>query len=92
MHNGLTNEITLTHKEKKFVLYPLSPSQVVKDQVQMKRKREDEKKIENQEKILRKKEVWEKSVPSHKVIQKEDKFENKNEKILLSEQPSGLLM
>jgi len=33
--------------------------------------------------------VWEKSVPSHKVIQKE---ENKIEKILLSEQTSGLLL
>ena len=39
MHNGLTNEITFTHKEKKFVLYPLSPSQVVKDQVQMRKKK-----------------------------------------------------
>jgi len=36
--------------------------------------------------------VWEKSVPSHKVLQKEEKFENKIEKILLSEQPSGLLL
>jgi len=36
MHNGLTNEITFTHREKKFILYPLTPSQVVKDQVQMK--------------------------------------------------------
>jgi len=39
MHNGLTNEITFTHKEKKFILYPLSPSQMVEDQVQMKKKR-----------------------------------------------------
>ena len=55
MHNGLTNEITFTHKEKKFILYLLSPSQVVGDQVQMKKKREEEKiiKIENQEKSLR---------------------------------------
>jgi len=37
MHNGVTNEITFTHQEKKFVLYPLPPSQVVKDQVQMKK-------------------------------------------------------
>nr|KYP34011.1 hypothetical protein KK1_045081 [Cajanus cajan] len=44
MHNGLTNEITFTHKEKKFVLHPLSPSQVIEDQVQMKMKREEEKK------------------------------------------------
>jgi len=52
MHNGLTNEITFIHREKKFVLYPLSPSQVVQDQVQMKQKREDEKtkRVENQEK------------------------------------------
>ena len=36
--------------------------------------------------------MWEKSVPSHKVIQKEEKFENKIGKILLSEQPFGLLL
>jgi len=52
MHNGFTNEITFTHKEKKFVLYRLTPSQVVKDQVQMKQKRENEKKIEKPEKDL----------------------------------------
>ena len=44
MHNGLTNEITFTHKEKKFLLYPLTPSQVVKDQIQMNQKRENERK------------------------------------------------
>nr|KYP76384.1 Retrotransposable element Tf2 [Cajanus cajan] len=43
MHNGLTNEITFTHKEKKFVLYPLSPQQVAEDQAQMKIKRKEEK-------------------------------------------------
>jgi len=53
----------------------------------------EKKKIENQEKVLRDQaKVWEKSVPSHKVIQKEEKFENKIENILLSEQPSGLLL
>ena len=31
IHNDFTNEITFTHREKKFVLYPLTPSQVVKD-------------------------------------------------------------
>jgi len=36
--------------------------------------------------------MWEKSVPSHKVIQEEEKFENKIEKILLSEQSMGLLL
>jgi len=38
------DKITSTHKEKKFVLYPLTHSQVVEDQVQMKMKRESEKK------------------------------------------------
>jgi len=95
--NGLTNEITFTHREKKFVFYPLTPSQVVKDQVQMKQKGENEKKkkIENQEKVLRDNtEAWEKSVPSHNVIQIEEKFEKKIKlkKILLFEQPSGLLL
>ena len=50
IHNGLTNDITLTHREKKFVLYPLTPSQVVKDQVQMKQKRQNENKNERSQK------------------------------------------
>nr|KYP31528.1 Transposon Ty3-I Gag-Pol polyprotein [Cajanus cajan] len=49
MHNGLTNELTFTHKEKKFVLHPLSPSQVIEDQVQMKLKRKG-KKVEKKKK------------------------------------------
>ena len=44
MHNDLNNEITFTHKENKFLLYPFTHSQVVKDQVQMKQKRENERK------------------------------------------------
>nr|KYP49388.1 hypothetical protein KK1_028826 [Cajanus cajan] len=51
MHNGLTNEISFTHKEKKFVLHPLSPQQVAEDQTQMKLKRE---KVVNQEKEISK--------------------------------------
>nr|KYP34027.1 hypothetical protein KK1_045063 [Cajanus cajan] len=42
-HDGLTNKITFTHKVKKFVLHPLSPSQVMEDQVQMKTKCEQKK-------------------------------------------------
>ena len=38
-HNCLTNEITFTHREKEFVFYPLTPSQVVKDKLQMKQKK-----------------------------------------------------
>jgi len=43
-NNGLTNEITFTHKEKKFILNPLPHSQVVRDQVQMKQNKDEEKK------------------------------------------------
>ena len=32
MHHGHTNEITFTHKERKIVLHPLTPSQVQEDQ------------------------------------------------------------
>jgi len=57
MHNGLTNEITFTHNEKKFILNPLPHSQVVRDQVQMKQKRDEEKKnqIRKREKSLKNK-------------------------------------
>jgi len=51
MHNCFTNEITFTHKENKFVFHPLSSSQMVEDQVQMKNKREEEKN-EDKKKIL----------------------------------------
>nr|KYP31742.1 hypothetical protein KK1_047789 [Cajanus cajan] len=49
-HDGLTNKITFTHKGKKFVLHPLSPSQVVEDQVQMKAKHDQEKEFGNKKK------------------------------------------
>ena len=44
MHNGLT-------KDRKFVLHPLSPSQVVEDQIQMRKKVEKERK-EDKKKVL----------------------------------------
>jgi len=86
MHNGLTNEITFTHKEKKFILNPLPHSQVVRDQVQMKQRRDEEKKKTKfeKERILREQKAWENSVPSHKVIQQDKTIEN----MLLVEQPS----
>ena len=49
IHNGLSNEITLHHMENKFVLHPLTLSQVAEDQVQMKLKREEKEK-ENKKK------------------------------------------
>ena len=47
LHNGLTNGVFFTHKKKKFVLNPLPHSQVVRDQIQMKHKRDEEKKNKN---------------------------------------------
>ena len=44
IHDGLTNEITFTHNNKKFVLHPLTPSQLLEDQVQMKNKLHNERK------------------------------------------------
>jgi len=90
LYNGLTNKISFTHKQKKFVLNPLPHSQVVKDQIQMKNKRDEEKKKtkKEKEKILRDKKAWEKSVPSHKIIQQDKTFENTFENMLLVEQPN----
>ena len=45
-------------------------------------------KMENQEKTLKEQKAWEKSVPSHKVLQQERKFENTFKNMLLVEQPS----
>jgi len=93
MHNGLTNEITFTHNEKKFILNPLPHSQVVRDQVQMKQKRDEEKKKIKLEKerTLREQKAWEKSVPSHKVIQQDKTFKNTFKNMLLVEQPPSLI-
>jgi len=92
MHNGLTNEIIFTHNETKFILNPLSHSQVVKDQVQMKQKRDEEKKnIRKNKKNLREPKAWEKSAPSHKVIQQEEIIKNTFENMFLVEQLSSLL-
>nr|KYP54067.1 hypothetical protein KK1_000234 [Cajanus cajan] len=53
-HDDFSNKITFTHKGKKFVLHPLTPSQVVEDQVQMKTKRDQEKGEENKKKSKKK--------------------------------------
>ena len=85
---GLTNEISFTHKHKRFVLNPLPHSQVVKDQIQMKQKRDEEKRKIEKERTLREQKAWEKSVPSHKVIQQDKSIKNTFENMLLVEQPS----
>ena len=53
IYNGLTNEITLTHLGTKFVLHPQTPSQVAKDQLTMKDKRDEEEKLEKREREKR---------------------------------------
>ena len=50
IYNGLTNEITLTHLGTKLVLHPQTASQVAKDQLTMKDKRDREEKLEKQKK------------------------------------------
>nr|KYP34616.1 hypothetical protein KK1_044415 [Cajanus cajan] len=44
IHDGLTNKISFTHKNKEIVFNPLTPPQVFEDQKQMKKKRNKEKK------------------------------------------------
>ena len=53
----------------------------------MKQKRDEEKKILEKQKALREQKAWKKSVPSHKVIQQDEKIENTFENMLLVEQP-----
>jgi len=38
MHNGCTNEITFSHERKKYLFYPLTPFQVLDDQIRLKQK------------------------------------------------------
>nr|KYP35482.1 hypothetical protein KK1_043481 [Cajanus cajan] len=75
MHNGLTNEIIFTHKEKKFVLYPLSPQQVAKDQTQMKTKRKEEKEKRKSFCVRKSKEE---DISSKEFVTKENYFITKN--------------
>ncbi|XP_052736052.1 uncharacterized protein LOC108336864 [Vigna angularis] len=47
LHDGVTNKITIQHKGKKFILSPLTPSQVREDQIILKKKFDGEKKLKN---------------------------------------------
>ena len=46
IYNGQINEITFTHLGTKFALHPQTPSQVAKDKLTMKDKRDEKKKPE----------------------------------------------
>ena len=81
IHNGLTNEITLTHGSKKFKLVSLTPSQVVVDQVQIKIKWDEEKnrKIKEEHPLMVKGECKEVSVSSKRLAKKKSHFAIKTE-------------
>ncbi|XP_052736725.1 uncharacterized protein LOC128197914 [Vigna angularis] len=94
IHHGLTNTITVHKQDKKFVLQPLTPTQVAQDQAQMKSAREQEKK-QKKKKMPKQQsgEVIESSVTSHKVTQHEVLLNKKTlNNTLQVEQPSYLLL
>jgi len=96
LHNGLTNEITLPNKEKKFVRHPLAPSKVFEDQLQMRKQKDEERKEESINKELGEQapnmcihDEGKSSVPP-KVTQKEKNLSKKTlKKNILYEQPSN---
>ena len=102
IYNGLTNEITLTHLGTKFVLHPQTPSQVAKDQLTMKDKRDEEEKLENQKKKKDSKALSTKAKgkkkeekdSSKKIVKKENHFATKGDikRALLLKQSFYLLL
>ena len=50
IHNGLTNEIAIHHKDTKCVLHSLEPSKVLQDQIQMRKMRDEERKVKRKHK------------------------------------------
>ncbi|KAL5146675.1 putative mitochondrial protein [Glycine soja] len=102
IYNGLTNEITLTHLDTKFVLHPQTPSQVAKDQLTMKDKRDEEEKLEKQKKKKDSKALSskakgkgkEESDSSKKIVKKENHFATKSDikRALLLKQSFYLLL
>ena len=102
IYNGLTNEITLTHLGTKFVLHPQTPSQVAKDQLTMKDKRDEEEKLEKQKKKKDSKALSSKARgkekegkdSSKKIVKKENHFATKGDikRALLLKQSFYLLL
>jgi len=97
IHDGLTNKITFTYNNKKFILHPLTPTHVLEDQVQMKNKLHNERKNKTPRNhnlsIEDTDGVWELGVPSHEVTQKESLLtKNSLKTCLLNEQPPYLLL
>jgi len=91
IHNGQTNEISLFHHSKNFVLYPLTPSQVASDQAQM-RARIQEESSKNSKEVSKTK-VGESNVSNPKVISHEVLLTQKSLfHTLHEEQPSYLLL
>ena len=102
IYNGLTNEISLTHLGTKFVLHPQTPSQVAKDQLTMKDKRDEEEKLEKQKKKKDSKALSSKAKgkekeekdSSKKIVKKENHFATKGDikRALLLKQSFYLLL
>jgi len=93
IHKGLSKKITLYQKKKKFIFHPLTPTQVVADQVQMKINRERDQK-EKEEKEIRDKEEEERKEYDRALREKREKIEfekmaKEEEEILLKK---GLLL
>jgi len=90
-HNGHTNEITLLQKAKKFVLHPLTPTQVASDQAQMQARREEESSMNST--LSPKSKVWNSPSSNPKVISHETLLTQKYLLNLLHEEkPSYLLL
>ena len=53
IHHGHTNEITLQHHSKTYVLHPLTPSQVASDQAQMRARREEDSSKNSKSKLFK---------------------------------------
>jgi len=96
IYNGLINEITLTHLGTKFVLHPETPSQIAKDQVQIKLKWDEEKnrKRKEEQPLMVKEEYMEVSVSSKRLAKKESHFAIKTniKETSLFRQPPHLLL
>ncbi|KAL5146668.1 hypothetical protein HKD37_06G016469 [Glycine soja] len=102
IYNGLTKEITFTHLGTIFVLHPQTPSQVAKDQLTMKDKRDEEEKLEKQKKNKDSKTLSSKAKgkekeekdSSKKIVKKENHFATKGDikRALLLKQSFYLLL
>ena len=90
-HNGHTHEVTFLHNIKKFVLHPLSHTQVAKDQAQLRARRDEDKTKSST--LIAKSEVGDTHVSCPMVIPREVLLTQKSLfHMLHEEQPSYLVL